>query len=159
VEDGVDRVPGEAEGLGIVGERRRVGWELEDAVEVLGAVAHPEQVAGLPQPPVGEPVARRQDRGQLRGGDDAGAVVGELKALQENLGTFQDCHVQETELRALGSELVAAGAGAGTLMAMGVLVDDVRRRAAAARAEFADRFSTFDRPAARRRVAHLLGTS
>lgn len=92
-------------------------------------------------------------------GEDHGGVVAELKALQENLGTFQDCQVQEAELRALGTELVAAGAGAGTLMAMGMLVDDVRRRAAEARADFADRFAAFDRPAARRRVARLLGSS
>jgi CHAD domain-containing protein len=87
---------------------------------------------------------------------DAGPVVADLKALQENLGTFQDCQVQEAELRSLGDDLVAAGAGAGTVMAMGIMVEDLRRRAGRARAEFAGVFAEFDRPAARRRVDRLL---
>lgn len=92
--------------------------------------------------------------------DELAAVVGELKALQDNLGAFHDTYVQEDALRRAAAELVAGGqAGApavAAVMATGVLLEDVRRQRAAARAEFAERFAAFDRPRARRRVARLL---
>lgn len=68
-----------------------------------------------------------------------------LKALQENLGDFQDLAVQEKKLKAFGDEMLANGQGrARTLLAMGGLVKEIERRGHIARENFADCFQTFD---------------
>lgn len=85
------------------------------------------------------------------------AVVRELKALQDNLGEFQDCQVQAAALRSMADELLEARAApAATLMAMGRLADALEGREAKARAEFGSRFGTFDTPHNRRRFHELL---
>ena len=77
--------------------------------------------------------------------DDLRTVVKELKALQDNLGEYQDCQVQAAALRQMAEEMMATGsAPATTLMAMGRLAEDQRRReATSAPAEFADPLRTF----------------
>ena len=61
MEDSEDRVAGERRGgLDVVQERGRVGRQLEQVVEALGAGAHAEPVAELGEPPGGEAVAARE---------------------------------------------------------------------------------------------------
>jgi CHAD domain-containing protein len=85
------------------------------------------------------------------------AVVRELKALQDNLGEFQDCQVQAAAMRTMADELLEARAApAATLMAMGRLADGLEAREANARAEFASRFGTFDTRHNRSRFHDLL---
>ena len=61
LEHGVERVAREAERrVDVVAEGGRVGGQLEDVVQGLGAVAHPQHAAELLHAPRGQPVARRQ---------------------------------------------------------------------------------------------------
>ena len=87
------------------------------------------------------------------------AVVKELKALQDNLGEFQDGQVQAAALRAMADDLLEAGsAPAATLMAMGHLADELDGREAQARSEFQARFARFASKSNRHRVAGLVGS-
>ncbi len=79
-------------------------------------------------------------------------VIGELKALQDNLGEFQDCSVQAATLARLGSE---PDTPPQALVAVGYLLAGLGARHTRARAEFADRFARFSRPSARRLVDSL----
>jgi CHAD domain-containing protein len=70
-----------------------------------------------------------------------------LKALQDNLGDYQDCVVQIATLKQFSHQMVNEGdAPPDTLLAMGMLIDELGRRQQAARAEFAERFGKFDSP-------------
>jgi CHAD domain-containing protein len=83
-------------------------------------------------------------------------VVNELKALQDNLGELQDCAVQAESLAQLGRTLATSTAGPSqALMAIGYLVAGLETRRTQARADFAKRFASFERPAARQLVASL----
>jgi len=74
-------------------------------------------------------------------------LVKVLKTLQENLGDFQDLEVQAGSLRHFSEQMVEEGrVPAPTLMAMGILVEDLLRRQHAAREEFASRFAHFATP-------------
>ncbi|MPZ61743.1 MAG: CHAD domain-containing protein [Propionibacteriales bacterium] len=77
-------------------------------------------------------------------------VVRELKRLQDNLGAFQDAESQRYMVLQYAEELAATSAPARTLLAMGRLEAHLERRQEAARAEFADRWSRFDRGRNRR---------
>jgi CHAD domain-containing protein len=70
-------------------------------------------------------------------------AVRELKGLQDCLGTFQDCQVQQQEIRASADMLASAGVPATALLAMGDLAAHVGERERQARAEFAGRFAVF----------------
>jgi CHAD domain-containing protein len=68
-----------------------------------------------------------------------------LKGLQDNLGGFQDCVVQITTLRRFSHQMTAEGnAPPDTLLAMGMLIDELERRQQAAHEEFAGSFRNFD---------------
>jgi CHAD domain-containing protein len=68
-----------------------------------------------------------------------------LKALQDNLGEFQDCTVQIATLKRFSHQMVDEGdAAPDTLLAMGMLIDELERRQRTAREEFAARFRSFD---------------
>jgi CHAD domain-containing protein len=68
-----------------------------------------------------------------------------LKALQDNLGTYQDCTVQIATLKQFSHQMAAEGdAPPDTLLAMGMLIDELAQRQQAERGEFADRFGNFD---------------
>jgi len=68
-----------------------------------------------------------------------------LKALQDNLGDYQDCTVQIATLKQFSHQMAAEGdAPPDTLLAMGMLIDELERRQEAAHEEFADRFGKFD---------------
>ncbi len=87
---------------------------------------------------------------------DVDPIVTELKALQDNLGRFQDHQVQADALRRFADEMVhGAGAPTATLMRMGRLAADQDRASEQARAEFAERFAAFDRAQNHRRFARL----
>jgi CHAD domain-containing protein len=88
--------------------------------------------------------------------DQRSVVVRELKALQDNLGEYQDCQVQAATLRTMADDLLdARTAPASTLMAMGRLADGLDERQSRARAEFDDRFRRFSSPDNRKRFASL----
>ncbi len=76
-------------------------------------------------------------------------AVRELKALQDCLGTFQDCQVQQQEIRVIAADMMAAhDVPATALLAMGDLSAQIGRRERKARGEFAARFADFaSRPA------------
>jgi len=84
-------------------------------------------------------------------------AVRDLKGLQDCLGTFQDCQVQQHEIRMIAAEMLGAGGAEATaLLAMGDLAAQVARRERKARAEFAGRFADFASAASRRRFRALV---
>jgi CHAD domain-containing protein len=71
-------------------------------------------------------------------------AVRELKDLQDCLGTFQDCEVQQQEIRVIAADMLAShDVPATALLAMGDLSAQVGRRERRARGEFANRFAAF----------------
>ena len=80
-----------------------------------------------------------------------------LKALQDNLGEYQDTEVHSAQLRGISRELHDnAGIGADTLLAMGQLTEHFERRRQAARHEFAARFAAYDDKKTRQALEALL---
>jgi CHAD domain-containing protein len=88
-------------------------------------------------------------------------AVRELKGLQDCLGTYQDCQVQQQEIRVIAADLLATGTvPATTLLAMGDLAAHIGERERRARSEFSGRFAAFDSREARARFGALAaGTS
>jgi CHAD domain-containing protein len=83
-------------------------------------------------------------------------AVRELKGLQDCLGTYQDCQVQQQEIRAVAADLLASGGVQATaLIAMGDLAAHVGERERRARSEFSGRFAAFASREARARFAVL----
>jgi CHAD domain-containing protein len=71
-------------------------------------------------------------------------AVRELKGLQDCLGTFQDCQVQQREIRLIAADMMASrDVPATALLAMGDLSAQIGRRERRARREFAGRFAGF----------------
>jgi len=70
------------------------------------------------------------------------ALIAELKALQENLGAINDFEVQASEIEAMSKPL-SAEVSAETLMAIGALVEQLRRAQDAGRRDFAGVFNRF----------------
>ncbi len=89
-------------------------------------------------------------------GEETAALVRELKGVQDALGGVHDAWVQCERLPGLGDELVAAGARAPTLMAMGGLAAELERRQAAEIKAFFARFETFAAEATRARIGRLV---
>jgi CHAD domain-containing protein len=84
-------------------------------------------------------------------------VVGDLKQLQDCLGEFQDSEVQRHEIGALADAMLAERAApAATLLAMGEIAANLAHSQAEARADFAQRFTSFAGPAGQQRVRSLL---
>ncbi len=67
-----------------------------------------------------------------------------LKELQDNLGSFQDLEVQVKTLQQYSSEMMASRIEARTLLAMGVLVQELEKQCAVVRTDFVQRFDDFD---------------
>ena len=85
------------------------------------------------------------------------AMVGDLKRLQDCLGEFQDCEVQQHEIQALAAAMLSRQAApASTLLAMGEIAGQLGRRQRQARTEFASRFTALAGSAGRRRLAALV---
>ncbi|HEX4863078.1 MAG TPA: CHAD domain-containing protein [Acidimicrobiales bacterium] len=88
------------------------------------------------------------------------AAVRELKALQDNLGEFQDTQVQAASIRAMAEEMLLEHAGSGVeLMAMGRIADSLEARQSRARAEFRTRFERFASSEVTRRYRRMFRTS
>ena len=83
-----------------------------------------------------------------------GKAVKDLKRLQDCLGRFQDGEVQQGAVRTFAEEM-AGTAPASTLLAMGELVTHLETDQTRARAEFADAFARFVRPASTARLTAL----
>ena len=67
-----------------------------------------------------------------------------LKVLQENLGTFQDLSVQTAALREFSLRMSEEDqAPPATLLAMGMLIEQLLLRQQEVRREFQDRFAAF----------------
>jgi CHAD domain-containing protein len=83
-------------------------------------------------------------------------VVRELKGLQEVLGDYQDSQVQAASIEQFGQQMIEqGGAPAATLIAMGSVVEHLDARGRSARAEFAQRFDSFDDRRVRRRIRQI----
>jgi CHAD domain-containing protein len=93
-------------------------------------------------------------------GDDVGRreFVVELKALQDNLGVYQDSDVQNATLRRWAESADTEPLPAPTVLAIGRLSVHLEAAQAAARAAFADRFKQFTSPANRRLFTALIGS-
>ncbi|MGK2948113.1 MAG: CHAD domain-containing protein [Acidimicrobiales bacterium] len=85
------------------------------------------------------------------------AFVGQLKALQDNLGDHQDAEVHLEHLRELARDLHdRSRVDTDTLLAMGRITDHLERRRQAERDDFMERFQTYDTKANRRALEALL---
>jgi len=83
-------------------------------------------------------------------------LVKALKGLQENLGTFQDLSVQTAALRNFSLQMTAEGeVPPATLLAMGMLIEQLRQHQQEVRREFRDRFEAFASPETRGRFSEL----
>ncbi|MCU1504039.1 MAG: hypothetical protein JWM12_3393 [Ilumatobacteraceae bacterium] len=82
--------------------------------------------------------------------------VQRLRALQDNLGEYQDVEVHGGQLREISSELHAGGTSADTMLAIGQLTERLERRGLAARAEFTERFASYDTDKTRRLLDSML---
>ncbi len=81
----------------------------------------------------------------------------DLKGLQDCLGTFQDCQVQQHEIRTIAAEMLAEhDAAAVTVLAMGDLAAQIGRTERRARREFADRFAEFASEGSQQRFKALI---
>ena len=90
-------------------------------------------------------------------GRDMKPLVAELKALQDNLGTFQDCDVQAGSLRRFAELLdQRPGPTAPAVLAMGLLMNKLAQRRHRARADFHNTFARFDRRRNRERYRRLV---
>jgi len=81
--------------------------------------------------------------GPLFAADVVRSLVRALKELQDVLGRFQDRAVQIEVLEAVAGELAGADGGPSALMALGLLVEELRADQERARDEFRDRFERF----------------
>lgn len=87
---------------------------------------------------------------------DIKPLEAELRDLQDNLGTFQDCDVQIGRLRQFAELLDERPGSTGpAVLAMGLLMNQLAQRQQQARVEFHDRFARFDRRKNRRRFRRL----
>jgi CHAD domain-containing protein len=85
------------------------------------------------------------------------AFVGQLKALQDNLGEHQDAEVHLAQLGELADDLQQGGTvDASVLLAMGRLSEHLDRRRLAEREAFAKRFAAYDTKANRALMKQLL---
>lgn len=86
-------------------------------------------------------------------------LIAALKGLQDNLGDFQDLHVQAESLKEFGEQMKReGGASPDTLAAMHMLIQGLDERQQAARAEFAARFKRFCQPRNRKLFTRLFKT-
>ncbi len=83
----------------------------------------------------------------LYGKGEVSKLIKSLKALQDNLGVFQDLDVQASSLKGLGRDMMEEGKHPSeTYMAMGMLIDGFMRRKVQIRDAFYGRFTSFADP-------------
>ncbi|MBC7632375.1 CHAD domain-containing protein [Aeromicrobium sp.] len=83
--------------------------------------------------------------------------VSDLKGLQDVLGRFQDCEVERRALHGFAEDMMAAGAPAGAILAMGELIGHLDGEQDVARREFDEVFTHFARPSNQRMMRRLGG--
>jgi CHAD domain-containing protein len=84
-------------------------------------------------------------------------IIKPLKALQEDLGQFNDCSVQQESLKNFGDMLAERRpVPAQTLVAMGMLVSTLNQRQSEARERFVGSFAGFASTRTKNRFNHLL---
>lgn len=88
--------------------------------------------------------------------EETAVFVGQLKLVQDALGAHHDAWLQHERLVALGEEILAAGAGAGTLLAMGRLIAGLERRQAREAESFFLLFTDFSARPVRARLTRLV---
>jgi CHAD domain-containing protein len=94
----------------------------------------------------------------LFGRDEVGALVTELKRLQDNLGDFNDYEVQQDTLRKFADRMSKDGtAPAGTLLAMGRLLLRLEEGQSEERERFEECFTRFALRETRERFERLFG--
>jgi CHAD domain-containing protein len=87
-------------------------------------------------------------------------AVRDLKGLQDCLGEYQDCQVQQHEIRMFAAQMMnERDVPATALLAMGELASKIARRERRARREFAGRFADFASPASLHRFRALTSGS
>ncbi|MGW8264965.1 MAG: CHAD domain-containing protein [Longimicrobiales bacterium] len=87
-----------------------------------------------------------------------GPLIKELKALQDNLGDFNDLRLQANALHSFAEEMMTLGVGPpATLMAMGQLMGQLEEKQIVERGAFSKRFKTFARRENRKRFEELFG--
>ncbi len=79
----------------------------------------------------------------LYGKSEIKPLLSKLKILQDVLGDFQDCAVQEQQLTLFRGELAAQAVPANTVLALSALIEKLHSRKQQARDDFADVFATF----------------
>jgi hypothetical protein len=83
-------------------------------------------------------------------------LIKALKSLQDNLGDFQDLQVQSAALPKFAEQMAVEGEVPGrSLLAMGMLIEDLQHRQRQTRDEFAGRFAEFSRKKNRRLFAEI----
>lgn len=88
--------------------------------------------------------------------DQMKPLIKVLKGLQDNLGDFNDLHVQQLALRRFADEMLEAGVGPPeTLMAMGRLMGQLETQQETERLAFSQRFREFARPSNLKRFKKL----
>jgi len=97
---------------------------------------------------------------RLFAGKEIQALVKRLKALQDNLGGFQDCEAQAEQLSSFGRDMVETGImQPGTQEALAHLIQALEARQLEVRKGFARCFASFDAKPVRKRFASLHATS
>ncbi len=84
-------------------------------------------------------------------------AVAQLKSLQDVLGRFQDAEIHRQALRGFAGEMMAEGAPAEAMLAMGELIGHLDADQDRARREFEGAFATFTRPSSQRLVRKIGG--
>ena len=84
-------------------------------------------------------------------------AVAQLKSLQDVLGRFQDAEIHRQALRGFAGEMMAEGAPAEAMLAMGELIGHLDADQDRARREFEGAFATFTRPSSQRLVREIGG--
>jgi CHAD domain-containing protein len=83
-------------------------------------------------------------------------MIRQLKQLLDNLGQFQDLHVQAEKLQGFARDMSAREqAELPLLLAIGALIGNLLERQQAARRHFAELFAVFDEPERERRCRAL----
>jgi CHAD domain-containing protein len=88
--------------------------------------------------------------------ESAGALVAELKLVQDSLGDYHDAWLQHERLSRLAEDVLRAGAGAATLLTMGRLVAELERRQSEEVERVLNRLGTFSSPEVRRGFVRLV---
>ncbi len=94
--------------------------------------------------------------GGLPGDVPRKAFVGQLKALQNNLGVHQDAEVQAEWLRNVVLTDPSVRGHDDLLVAVGQVIESIEQRQREARREFAERFRRFDSDVTRRHLRELV---